>query len=68
MTTIASTRRTIRRDEAATSLGVSTKTIDRWVKQGRLQGFLQGRVRLIVATSVDAYIARKLEEAQADAA
>lgn len=59
MTTTAHTRKTLRRDETAVALGLSKVTIDRMVRSGELASFKQGRSRLIVAASVDEWMARK---------
>jgi len=63
MTATTSPRATLRRREAATSLGVSLSTLDRMIGSGELPSFLRKRTRFIPAASVQEYIARKLRGA-----
>lgn len=57
MTVTIDGRWTLRRKEVASKLGLSTRTIDRMVGDGRLEGVRRDYFRLIYADSVQAYLA-----------
>lgn len=58
-------RLTYRPNEAAEALGTSRDVIFKLIASGELQSFQAGRARLIPATALKDYIARKLAEASA---
>ncbi|GIV20062.1 MAG: hypothetical protein KatS3mg023_1813 [Armatimonadota bacterium] len=47
--------------EASERLGVSTQTVNQWVRQGRLPSVRWGRVRRIPAAAIEAFQQELLE-------
>jgi excisionase family DNA binding protein len=56
----------LRREEAARVLGVSARTLDKWVKDGLVQRLTVGSIGLFAVEDLRAFV-RKLREEQSDA-
>ena len=54
-------------EEAVVLLGLSRSQLYELIRSGRLQTVTEGRVRLIPAAAIDAYVSLLTSEAQADA-
>jgi excisionase family DNA binding protein len=53
-------------EEAVVLLGLSRSQLYELIRSGRLQTVTEGRVRLIPAAAIDAYVSLLTSEAQAD--